>query len=298
KRIRQFIDNHPDSQLTKYLIFWLGQYYYDNSLYELSRNNFGKVITNYPQDKKFTEEAQYETGLCYLAENKTEDAFKVFNKLSQETNNALLKIKATLALADLLYQSDRIEEAIKMYNEVVNLASKSKTAKEKDKTGVEFDSLLDYTGEETEPLESDVFTGAKDKDSDSAINILTAAYVRLGDLYKENKDFDSAIYAYRQAVKNTKEGSKVYLQFEIGECFEEKNDLDLAIEEYLKIPYLSEQDKFIVVKGLLRCANIYEDREDWKKAITMYERMLNYDTPETKYAKERIESIKNQTGRH
>ncbi|MDD5291815.1 MAG: tetratricopeptide repeat protein, partial [Candidatus Omnitrophica bacterium] len=297
KKIRQFIDGHQDSQLTKRLMFWLGQYYYDNSLYELARRTFDAAIANYSQDKRLIGEAKYEIGLSYLAEGKTGDALSVFEKLSQETDTVLLKMKSTLAMADLLSGQDKKKEAIGMYSSVVSFASADATAKSKDNTGIEFDGFLDYTKGEIQLPKSVVFDSPKNRDSDSAEKLVKIAYIRLGDLYREDREFDNAVYSYKQAMKFMVQESNAYLQFRIGECLEEKDDLAASVEEYLKVPYFKEEDKFWVVKGLFRCAHIYEDKEDWRRAITMYERALNYDTPEVKYAQERIDSIKTQIGK-
>lgn len=294
KKIKQFIDKYPDSQLRRHLIFWLGQYYYNNSLYELSRRNFNVLIADYPKDEKLVGDAQYEVGLSYLAENKIDDALDIFKKLSDEANTVLLKVKSTLAMADLLSGQGRQEEAIKIYNKVASLASKGLILEEKNKTGIEIEDFLDYTEGEVQLPKSVIFDSAKDKGNDSAEHIVKITYIRLGDLYKEGKELNKAIYAYRQAINYAIDDSTAYLQFRVGECFEEKNDFDASIEEYLKIPYFSEQDKFWVVKGLLRCANIYEDRGNWQRAIAMYERVFAYDTPEIKYAQERIELIKSR----
>jgi len=297
KRIKQFIDAHKNSPLTKRLVFWLGQYYYNNSLYELSRKTFDALISDYPQDSGLAEEAKYEIGLSYLAEDKTGEALDIFKGLSQGAGAVLLRMKAALATADLLSGEDKRKEAVEMYNSVVKLASANETAENKDNTGIEFDEFLDYTKGEIQLPKSVVFDSSKSKDNDSAEKLAKVAYIRLGDVYKECSEFDNAVYAYRQAMKFAEHESDAYLQFRIGECLEEKGDLTASVEEYLKVPYFKEEDKFWVVKGLLRCAHIYENKEDWRRAISMYERALNYDTPEAKYAQERIDFIKTQTGR-
>jgi tetratricopeptide (TPR) repeat protein len=173
-----------------------------------------------------------------------------------------------------------------MYEKAIRLASIGVSPK--DKSTIESAPLLDYTVKESQLPQ----LIAVSKEGDSLVNIIKIAYIRLGDLYKQDKGLDKAINAYRQAIKYSEKESSAYLQFKIGECYEEKNDFNAAIQEYLNIPRLCEKDTFWVVKGLLCSANIYEQSEDWPKAMSMYERVLNYDTQEAKYAKERIGFIK------
>ena len=49
----------------------------------------------------------------------------------------------------------------------------------------------------------------------------------------------------------------------------------------------------MLVKGLLRAAKIYEDKEDIQKAIEMYEKIVSLEVEESKFAQERLLEIQN-----
>jgi len=48
----------------------------------------------------------------------------------------------------------------------------------------------------------------------------------------------------------------------------------------------------LAVKALLRVAAIYEDKENFKEAASIYKRIISMDVQEAKYAQERIDWIK------
>ncbi|NQU19290.1 tetratricopeptide repeat protein [bacterium] len=300
-KFKEFIDKYADSEIAPKIIFWLGQYYHENSLYEIARKNFEKIIRMYPRNN-LAQEAKYEIGLTFLREDKLDYAMKTFRGLLEEDYTGRVKLKTMLITGDLLLEQDKIDEAIQMYKDLLYLASSddldssvSKITTNENDRELEFKEFLDYTEEEIKTKDLIIQSGEfayKETSSDVKNQFVKLAFIRLGDLYKENNNFTEAINAYTEAMKHLLEESSAHLQFKIAECLEEQQRFDASIEQYLKIPFLYEQDKFLVVKGLFRVARIYEDRENWKEAIKIYEQILDYDVAEAKYAKEKIELIK------
>jgi len=50
------------------------------------------------------------------------------------------------------------------------------------------------------------------------------------------------------------------------------------------------------VKSLLRIAQIYEGKDDFKEAVKIYDKVISLGAEEAKYAKERVEWIKKNIG--
>ncbi|MCM8791617.1 MAG: soluble NSF attachment family protein, partial [Candidatus Omnitrophica bacterium] len=104
-------------------------------------------------------------------------------------------------------------------------------------------------------------------------------------------NFEEAIDFYRKAIENSSSKQAVFFQFRIAECFQEAFRLDEAIQEYLKVSYFYPQNKSLCAKALLRIAQIYEDREDIQSAKSIYQKILQMDVQEAKYAKERLDLL-------
>ena len=300
KRYRQFINAHPKSEITPNIIFWLGQYYHGNLQYELARRNFEMLVRMYPKHD-LAQEAKYEIGLTFLSEGRYSNSLQTFERLLDTCNQQELKAKTMLAIGDLLSEEGRQERAIEIYNELTQLISSNNIdskvpleAEDKSELNIK---RIEYSEEMTEVQIKSIFEDKiKQKKSRGSLGsqFVKLAYIRLGNLYKEKSRFPESIYAYREALKFPLDETNAQTQFKIAESLEEENDLDDALKIYSNISYNYEQDKFWIVKGLLRSSRIYEDRGDWQKAINIYEKILNYDVPEAKYAKEKIELIKKQ----
>ena len=78
----------------------------------------------------------------------------------------------------------------------------------------------------------------------------------------------------------------------MAETYEAKNDLDSAITVYIKIADLYGDNVQLSIRALLRAARIYEDKDDFKSALGLYSRILQYKTEESRFAQERIDWIK------
>jgi TolA-binding protein len=120
------------------------------------------------------------------------------------------------------------------------------------------------------------------------------AYIKIAEVYKRRKAPQEAKAALEKAL--AWEGGRGYsaIQFDIAELCEESGLVQEALEAYLKVYYLYPQDKVSSVKALLRVARIYEDKEDWVEFASILEKIASYDVPESKYARERLQSLKTE----
>lgn len=119
-----------------------------------------------------------------------------------------------------------------------------------------------------------------------------AAYVKIAQIHKRRNSSQEARIALEKAL--ALEGGRGYgeIQFDIAELCEESGLVQEALEAYLKVFYLYPQDKASSVKALLRVARIYEDKENWAEFASILEKIAMYDVPESQYARERLQSLK------
>ena len=122
------------------------------------------------------------------------------------------------------------------------------------------------------------------------------AYMKLAQVYRKAANYDKEAQTYLSALSFSKGASvipDVQLQFAIGDTYEAMNAWDKAVEAYLKVPYLYKDEPAWGIKAYLRAARIFENNEDWENAKNTYQKVLTYQTEESKYAQERIDWIDN-----
>jgi tetratricopeptide (TPR) repeat protein len=82
--------------------------------------------------------------------------------------------------------------------------------------------------------------------------------------------------------------------YNIAECYVLKQDKKKAIEEYLKLKKMSPKSNTWRLTGLAKLGEIYEEDEEWTKAIRIYEDIVRNTTNEEwrKIVAERIRLIR------
>lgn len=298
KRFRQFVNSSSRSEIAPNVIFWLGQYFKEKMEYETSRRNFEMLVRMHP-NHKLAEEAKYQIGLTFLAEEKFDNALHMFERLLELSEQEELKAKTMLIIGDLLLQEDRKKEAVVAYNELTQLISSNNIdtkVRQIKKESSFMTNALEHKEDLFKVKEGVSKGGEQRQGDDSVVQFVKLAYTKLGDIYKEDGNFVEAISYYEQALRFPLDESSAQIQFKIAETLEQDDKLDDALGKYANIDYNYEQDKVWIVKGLLRSARIYEDRGEWRAAIKPYERISDYNVPESKYAKEKLIAIKKQLG--
>ncbi len=117
------------------------------------------------------------------------------------------------------------------------------------------------------------------------------ALIKIAELYYKDRKYQEEYETYKQALateKGQSEETDVQIQFAISDTLEIMNQLDRAIEEYFKIPYLYVKDPVWGVKAYLRIGKIYENKEDWDKAVAVYKKVIDMNVAESKFAAERV----------
>jgi tetratricopeptide (TPR) repeat protein len=123
-------------------------------------------------------------------------------------------------------------------------------------------------------------------------NLANLIYPKMGDFFYATGDLTQALDFYRKCLDKVPAKEMPAIQFKIAEVLQAKGGTEEAVEEYLKVTYLYAENNTLSVKALLRVAQIYEGRENFKEAVNIYNRIISLNTEEAKYAQERIDWIK------
>jgi TolA-binding protein len=117
-------------------------------------------------------------------------------------------------------------------------------------------------------------------------------YPKIADiLYKQGRNED-ALRLYMKSLELVPQRQMPEIQFRIAEILQAQGKIPEAVEAYLRVSYLFPGNKSVEVSALLRAARIYEDQDNIREAVAMYEKIVKMDTKEAAFARERIESLK------
>ena len=237
---------YPNSKLAPDIMWWLGQYYYRSDDLNLARRYFGALIQDFP-DSQLIADAFYAIGLTFSDENKFNAAVDNF-RMAIKFGRVDLRVQAAVALVDIYSREGRPQEALKLYNEIV---------------------------QDTLGLDKALFSR------------IAQAYYKIGN-YAEAKVF----YFKSLGVAASEEIADI--RFSLAEVFEADSEPKEAIQQYLLAADLYTQTPQLFVRSLLRVAKLYEDKENFKEALKIYERIIQ-KAPfvlAAGYVRERIDWIK------
>ena len=289
--------------------------------YDQAIGFFQKIVKNFPQQKAIAQMVELYTGKSLFGMGKTKEAVDKFTSIPKQYPGTEAAAEALLWLGDHFLDDGVFPSAIKSYKEFLTaFPGHEKTSLATYELGQacqgagQLEQALEYYKRITETPDKEIFAKAKlaiadifskDLDPDTAVatylNIAKGvpefkkeALLRVAGIYKSNKDYQKAISAYQEAIDSGKpltNSDAASLQFELGDAYELLHDSTKAVETYLKIPYLYPQEKGWIIKAYLRLARIFEDGSQWDQATTIYNKVIVFNTDESKYAKERLDWI-------
>ena len=319
-------DSSKDQPFLSEAYYILGLCYFNLNQYQDALQVFNKILKNYPDQTETFQNSEGHIAQCYYKLGNTDEAIKRFKAIIKKYPQSEAAQDSFVEIGDYYLQSSQWAEAILYYEEflksfpgslkrnvVLYELGQAYQAKEKYDKAVSAFKQIDATDQEiyakAKLAIADIFT--KELDPTSAIetyeNIIKTspefkrdASFKIAKVYKESGNYKKAIEAYEQGLQVDKglgDLSNAELQFSMADTYELLNQNDLATENYLKIPYLYSQETAWVIKAYLRVARIFEEKEEWDQAKTIYEKVLSSGADEAKFAKERLDWIGQMTRR-
>lgn len=242
---------------------------------------FKMLRSKYP-DSALTAEVMWWLGGYYYRHNDLALARRYFSSLIQDFPKSNLVADAYYALGSSYEEESKHEEALEYFKKVMELGKS-------DLAGQGAIAIADiYVRQDKPDLALDAY---KDMARDYP-NLTHLIYPKTADLFYKINDYNEAVDFYRKSLEVVPAREMAGIQFKIAEVLQTQGKLDEAIEEYLKVTYLYSENNNLAVKALLRVAQIYEGKEDFKEAMNVYKRIASLNVEEAKYAQERIDWIK------
>jgi len=321
RQIFEKFDEFKDSGLKQQSIYLLG-----TSLFNLGRFSdaievFKNLSRLYGQDKELAQKAEYEIADCYYQMGNEKEAmsrFKVlrskypessltaeiiwwlgeyyyrhndlslarryFLSLIQDFPKSNLVPDAYYAIGSSFEEEARHQEALDNFKKVLQLGKTDLAAQ----AAVAIADINASVGNSEEALRSYQETAA------NYPNLTSLTYPKIADIYFKKSNYAEAIEYLRKSLDLVPAKAVPEIQFKIGEALEAEGLMDEAIEEYLKVTYLSQDNNPQAIKALLRIAQIYEGRKNFADALNVYKKIISMNVEESKFAQERADLIKQQ----
>ncbi len=282
---------------------------------------FQKILRLYPDAANVAQNADIGIAKCQFELGQIKDAVKRFKLIVYKYPRTPSESESMLWLAQYYLKNAQYQEAVDYYRALIERFPDNA---QMDQIHYELGQAYEIQGQTDLGLEQYKKISAKDKallakaklsiagilskdlEPQRAIaayesiiltnpDFASDAYLRLGQLYRNAQNYEKEIDVYQKALKSGDDKgqiNKAQLQFNIADTLELMSRTDEAIEQYLKIAQTYPQEKMWVIKAYLRVAKIYEEGKDWGGAQVVYQKIIQLDTEESKYAQERLDWIK------
>jgi TolA-binding protein len=317
--LSKFQGELKDSQLSGAALFMLGGASLNLGKIDEALNIFKDILRLHPQDTELTQKAEYEIADCYYKLGQGKEAVRRFELLRAKYPDSKLTPEIMWWLGQYYYRLDDLSLARRYFGSLAKdfpdnslagdaLYALGLISRDENKLGQAVDNFkLAIKSAKTE-LKAEAalaaadiyFQQGKSEDALSEYRQLLKTFPDLGLLlfprmakcYYKLQDYEQAKLFYHSALKLLDIKDSGDIQFSLAEVLEAKNELGAAITLYLKLADIYSDNTQLSIHALLRAAKIYEDKDDFREALDIYERIAQHKTEESKFAQERVEWIK------
>jgi superkiller protein 3 len=222
------------------------------------RSNYTKAIEFFLRALKYDEKSAItyrNLAIAYRHARDLDSAAKTIKKgLEYDPEN----VQNIILFGNILFEQGNFTDAIKVYEEALKLKN--------DPTALHNMALaLLKTGKESQALEFLIKAGSADKNGEVA----HLSYSKLGALYIERKDYESAEKYLKIAESINSEDPVV--KFNLGVVYLKMKQLEKAVAEFEKAGELGQNDETL----LLNLGETYYTLNDYDKSINVYNKLLN-----------------------
>ena len=287
KLLMEFYAKFPSSNLAAGALYKAAETYYTNNKFKESIDSFNKLIEQFPNDS-MSINAHYYIGACYEALQKSEEAVAAYKAFIKNYPKHELASDVTFRLATAAYMSKNFPDAVFYYERIIE-----KYPGTDYEINAMYNVALAY-GEFGKQDEAIRFYRlfAKTFPNDPKSKDIP---LQMAGMYLEAKRYKDAIQAYDDVYKSAKdEAVKSEALYRIGDVYSTLEQNDKAIETYSLLMKAVPKDNIFRVTALIALATLYEEKQNWKLAVDVYEE-VSVSGGQKEYvtgAKQRKEDIK------
>ncbi len=283
---KEVLKNFPTGYYKEYVsyrnsvaLYAIGLGYFRKEDYESSL----KVLLECRRDLKdsvFSPEVSYLLASCHYNLGNFNKAIENFKEVLSRCQDVQLLQKAEYEIADSFYHLGNEKEALYRFN-----ALRSKYAGSNLTAKAVF-WLAGYYYQHNEPDISARYFLSLIQDCPGS-DLVAEAYYSLGLIFADRGMHKEAALNFRKAADLGRPEIKFISTFALAEALEASGDFNMAIKEYLKASLGSEFKE----RAFLRIARIYEDKDDFKEALSFYMKAIETGGKANAYARERVSWI-------
>ena len=261
-----FLDQYPDSHFAPRVHFGLARYAYNTGDFERARLLFQRFYETYP-DNRDAELALVWAGRAALRREEYLEAIEIFGRLVRERPASPRVAEARFEQGNALCELAKFGEAILVFQEVVNRFPASE--------------------------------------------VIPETWLRIGDCQfmlgaEDAGRYASAMEAYRAAADhpNARLDLAMHAEYKLGRCLQKLDREDEAVQQYyanVMIRFLkdresggtpNEEARVWFGRASREAADILERRKEWRKVVSILERVLGAGIKEEPAIRERIRKIR------
>jgi tetratricopeptide (TPR) repeat protein len=222
-------------------------------------------------------------GQYYYRNNDLNLARRYFNSLSKDFPDSQLIADAFYAIGLTFSDENKFTQAVDNFKTAIKLGGVNLKAQ----AAVALADIYNRQGSPEDALKqyNEIIKGAPELGK-LLFTRIAQAYYKVGN-YAEAKTF------LFKGLKEAAPAQIADIRFSLAEVFEANSEFEEAVQQYLLAADFYTQVS-LSVRSLLRIAKLYEDKENFKEALKIYERIIVKapSAPEAGFVQERIDWIK------
>jgi len=271
-----------ESELIQKAEYEIADCYYKLGREKEALGQFKLLRAKYP-DSKITPEIMWWLGQYYYRLNDLNLAARYFSSLAKEYPDNSLAGDALYALGLVFRDENKLDQAVDNFKMALK---KFKEGESRDEVVLAVADIYAQQGKLEEAINQYKQVIETSPDSGSLL------FPRIAKCYYKIQDYDQAKLFYQKALESAEPKDAGDIRFGLAEVYEAKNELEAAIDTYLKAADDYSDDAQLSARAFLRAAKLYEDKDDFRRALDIYGKIARGKTEESKFAQERIEAIK------
>ena len=278
----QYLENYPDSDRGDEAYEFLLNVYMKSKNYEAAINSLDKIENKDARTQEAYQLVSFNRGVELFKTQKYEEAEEYFNKVSTYQVNYTLLAEALFWKGEIAYRKENFNKAFDLYNQFTSEAGSVNSGFYNEANYCAAYTLFKQKKYDQSTTWFRKYVDASNADDDQ--RKVNDAYLRLGDCYYVNKDFNKAIKYYDEAIA-TGEGKRDYALFQKGICYGLKGDKSKKIEVLQQLinsqsgSKYSTDAKYSLAKSYLEDNQLNKSRDLYQDIIDNHK-----NTPYVKYA--------------